>query len=343
MKERDAGVPRRRRDLRKRLEELREERQISPGDAPVLPAALPPSRKADIGDESSRTTQPLADLPPESSSESITGTPPSPRPNPAQESFGSPTIRDRSREDSLAGGRASRADRWRRARRALAPETTTDSREDTPRSRAVPDPAELSVDEWIDPAAAAEDEFSAEFPEVSPFPSTVAYFDLETTGLGAHERVAISGTLRPEGSGLRLRQHLAFDAAQERAALEATLEDFCGVERLVTYNGKTFDLPFLRKRLAWHRLPPLPEELEHLDLLLEIRKTYRRLWSDCSLGTAEIELLKKRRLGPDVPGKEVPLRFADVCAGAPVSLLTPVIRHNRVDLTSLVALHFLRE
>ena len=328
MRETDAGLPRRRRDLKRRLDELRGERARQPAD----PA--PPPLRADV------TPPPRVKQPEVARREIPPTTPPREPPRRSLDS----SSNDRAVPAVPKGeGKSSRADRWRRARRALTDEPSSGVSAPPPRPSAVPDPAQLAVDEWIDPATAAEDEFSPDFPSAVPFPDTVAYFDLETTGLGAHERVAVSGTLRPEGTGLRLRQHLAFDAAQERAALEATLADFAGLELLVTYNGRTFDLPFLKKRLAWHRLPPLPDDLEHLDLLLAIRKQYRGVWPDCSLGTAEIELLKKRRLGPDVPGKEVPLRFADVCAGAPLDLLVPVIRHNRVDLTSLVAIHWGRE
>lgn len=207
------------------------------------------------------------------------------------------------------------------------------------RSRGGPDPATLEVDEWVDPATAPSDHFSPDFPDRLPFGEEVRYFDLETTGLGVQAQIALAGIARPERGGLRIRQLFSFDAAQERALLEKLLGELEGATLLVTYNGRTFDLPFLRRRLAWHRLPSPGETLEHLDLLLEVRRRHRREWEDCSLGRAERQLLGKERTGPDVPGREVPLRFRDVSAGAPSSLLVPVTHHNRIDLTSLVALH----
>ncbi len=205
-----------------------------------------------------------------------------------------------------------------------------------------PDPTLLAVDEWIDPATADPDHFASDFPPRVPFGAEVLYLDLETTGLAAHEFVVIAGTLRPENGGVRLRQHVAFDPAEERRSLQKTLDDLTGVTLIVTYNGRTFDLPFLRKRLRWHRLPDLDPEIEHLDLLTAIRRRHRKEWKDCSLGNAERRLLGKTRTGPDVPGREVPLRVAHVRDGAPISLLVPVIHHNRIDLTSLVALHYQR-
>jgi uncharacterized protein YprB with RNaseH-like and TPR domain len=212
---------------------------------------------------------------------------------------------------------------------------------DTPRPRIPPPPdvTELEVDEKIDPATAPSDHFSSDFPPRCPFDERSLFLDLETTGLTAAERIALAGTLRPEGGALRLRQRFAFDAADERLVLEGLLVEIQNSDVVITYNGRSFDLPFLARRLRWHRLPELPEDLRHIDLLLEVRRRHRREWPDCSLATAEERLLGKQRTGPDVPGREVPRRFADVREGAPVDLLVPVTRHNRIDLTSLVALH----
>ncbi len=178
-------------------------------------------------------------------------------------------------------------------------------------------------------------------PRVDPrsVPEDSIFLDLETTGLGGNSLVALAGTLRREGDRFRLRQLVAFGAADERSVLESLLGEIAHSERVITYNGRSFDLPFLARRLRWHRLPALSCALRHRDLLLEVRRRYRREWPDCSLGTAEQRLLSVRRPAADVPGSEVPRRFADVREGAPPALITPIILHNRFDLTSLVALH----
>jgi len=202
------------------------------------------------------------------------------------------------------------------------------------------DCASLDVDERIDPATAPDDHFGPGFPARCPIAAGTLFLDLETTGLGSGALVALAGTLRTgEDGALRLRQRFAFDPADERGLLEGLLDELGRCVEVVTYNGGSFDLPLLERRLDWHRLPPLPAAPRRVDLLVEVRRRFRGEWPDCTLATVEERLLGKRRLGPDVPGAEVPLRFADVREGAPLALLAPVARHNRIDLTSLVALH----
>ncbi len=258
---------------------------------------------------------------------------------------------DRSSEGRSSERRSSAAHRLRRQSYKLKKEIGNQSgRIDLrgPKCESHPEPAHFDVDEWIDLKDAPEDHFSRHFREsleAIELSSKTLYLDLETTGLGAHEIIALAGTLRPENAGVRLRQNFAFDPAQERRVLQSVLEEVKSVDRLVTYNGRTFDVPFLARRARWHGFPDFKSrldsgELVHVDLLIEVRRRFRRHWSSCSLGMAEERLLHKSRTGPDVPGREVPLRFADVRDGAPGDLLKPVTHHNRIDLTSLVALEW---
>ena len=55
--------------------------------------------------------------------------------------------------------------------------------------------------------------------------------------------------------------------------------------------------------------------------------------------TLEREILGCRRESRDIPGREVPLRFRDYQESGERRHLDPVLYHNRVDLTTLVALH----
>jgi tetratricopeptide (TPR) repeat protein len=110
---------------------------------------------------------------------------------------------------------------------------------------------------------------------------------------------------------------------------------------LVTYNGKTFDMPVLETRWLFHRVPPPWTELAHLDML----HLSRRLWrargdlddAGCRLVMLEHDLFGVTRQG-DVPGMEIPARYFDYIRGGDASLLEPVLHHNRLDLLSLACL-----
>lgn len=194
------------------------------------------------------------------------------------------------------------------------------------------------LEEWIDPARAPSDHFAAGFPAVCPLEPDLVLLDLETTGLSAGDMAFVAGLAIPSDGGLTLHQELAWDLPGERRLLQRVSDRLSTRPRLVTYNGRSFDVPFLRRRLAWHALPPLPDDLEHLDLLIAVRRRFGDELPDCRLATVERLLLGKRRDGPDIPGAEVPALFRYCVEQRRPELLVPVIRHNRVDLTSLAAL-----
>ncbi|MEE2856261.1 MAG: ribonuclease H-like domain-containing protein [Planctomycetota bacterium] len=198
---------------------------------------------------------------------------------------------------------------------------------DTGRSPTIPEDFDAIVDHRVDSDI------------IEQTPHDALFLDLETTGLRADRSLAsMIGFLHREQDSLRLQQWYSGDVRMERRQLERLHRLLERFDRVVTYNGNGFDLPFLRTRWRWHRLSGITGALESEDLLVEVRKRYRKQWPDCRLTTAEERLLATPRQGDDVPGSEAPLRFQDLREGAPVSVIEPVFEHNRRDLISLVAL-----
>ncbi len=83
------------------------------------------------------------------------------------------------------------------------------------------------------------------------FRRRVAYLDIETTGLGPPHSVTVVGLY----DGSRTRTYVAGDNLAQFA------EDIQDYALLVTYNGATFDLPFLR-----YAFPGLQFHQMHVDL-----------------------------------------------------------------------------
>ena len=105
---------------------------------------------------------------------------------------------------------------------------------------------------------------------------------------------------------------------------------------LVTFNGKSFDVPFLRDRAVHHRMR-FPEEIPHLDLLWLARRRWKKDLPDCRLKTLEWRILRRRRAG-DVSGDQIPGLYHDyVKRGEPHRLL-PVFHHNLLDVVAMVEL-----
>jgi uncharacterized protein YprB with RNaseH-like and TPR domain len=170
-------------------------------------------------------------------------------------------------------------------------------------------------------------------------PSAAAVLDLETLGLrGSGVLAFLVGIGVPRGDRLEVDQLLLVDPAEERPLLLAALARLAGRRMLVTYNGRSFDLPALRARLVVNRLDPAALECRmHCDLLVPVRRLFRDRLGPCTLGQAERLLLGLERDG-EVPGAEAPARYNAWLRGAGFAVLAGVVRHNQLDLCATVVL-----
>ena len=186
--------------------------------------------------------------------------------------------------------------------------------------------------------------------EDEPFvalPPPLLFLDLETTGLftGAGTQAFLVGCAAIDGDSIRVRQFLMPGFEHERAVLAALAEWAATHGALVTYNGKTFDVPLIETRFLFHRVPFPLAETPHIDML----HAARRLWrgrpntagpdpdeSSCSLSVLEKHLAGLHRVG-DVPGFEIPSRYFQFVRDGDARPLEAVLEHNRLDLISLAA------
>lgn len=169
-------------------------------------------------------------------------------------------------------------------------------------------------------------------------PAALVYVDTETTGLGgAGAMVFLCGVAQFEGGTLRLRQFLLPGPAYEGGLLGGVGEVLAAAGALVSYNGKSFDVPALETRYVLSRVRPRLRELPHLDLLHPNRRLFRGAFGSHRLAEVERELLGFER-EEDCPSAEVPLRYRWFARTGDPTHILPVLRHNAWDVLSLVAL-----
>jgi len=171
------------------------------------------------------------------------------------------------------------------------------------------------------------------------------FIDLETTGLsgGAGTVAFLVGCGYFDLGAFQVRQFLLTSYASERALLTTVAEFFEGADLIVTYNGKTFDVPMMETRWLFHRMQ-MPDfssaGMPHFDMLHPARRLWKtREGADdggCRLSTLERVLFGVKRVG-DVPGAEIPARFFRFLRSGDPRPLEPVLEHNRLDLVSLAA------
>lgn len=186
----------------------------------------------------------------------------------------------------------------------------------------------------------------------------VVFFDLETTGLsgGAGSCAFLVGCGHFAQDGFRTRQFFLTSFPQEPALLDLVFEWLRHAASVVTFNGKSFDLPMLENRWAFHRMRATLDDTHHLDMLHTARRLWRSRsmggprvegvafgsWDDgpragCSLQALERALLGVVRSG-DPDGWQIPSLYFDYVRTGEAECLEPVLEHNRLDLISLAGL-----
>ena len=172
-----------------------------------------------------------------------------------------------------------------------------------------------------------------------PRPEDLLFLDTETTGLagGTGTLPFLLGLARVEAGGLRLRQYFLTGFRGEQALLEHARTWLREGKHLVSYNGKTFDVPLLLTRHRLRRLAWPLEAKPHLDLLHPTRAAFASLWPDCRLQTAEVELLGFHR-PDDLPGWLVPQVWSEFVRSGVLGEVPRILEHNRLDVITLAAL-----
>jgi uncharacterized protein len=170
-------------------------------------------------------------------------------------------------------------------------------------------------------------------------PSDALFLDTETTGLsgGTGTMAFLIGLGWFEEGHFQVRQILARDFGEEKAALTYLKEIAARKKFLVTFNGKAFDVNLLTTRFIMNRLQGDLAGLPHLDLLHPARRLLGHRLENCRLATLESDVLGVRREG-DIPGWEIPQRYFDWLRRRDPRLLAGIFEHNRLDVVSMATL-----
>lgn len=165
------------------------------------------------------------------------------------------------------------------------------------------------------------------------------FLDTETTGLsGGAGTVAFeigAGWIEPRG--MVIRQYIMRDYGQEADMLREIASLIARADTIVTFNGKSFDLPLLESRMVMNRIRVHVTDMPHLDLLHAARRVYKLRLRRCNLTALEEAVLGKTRCD-DLPGAQVPERYFTYLKTGEFALLEDVLRHNFDDVRSLAEL-----
>jgi len=169
----------------------------------------------------------------------------------------------------------------------------------------------------------------------------LVFLDTETTGLsgGTGTLAFLIGIAWFNNDGFKLVQLVIDDPSEEPAMLLELANLIEGKEAVVTYNGKSFDIPLIRSRYILNRLPFPFIDWGHLDLLHLSRRIWRHRLSSRTLKDLEQEILHIPRSDDEVPGWMIPEIYFNFLRTGDGSQLSNVVYHNAMDIISLAALY----
>lgn len=124
------------------------------------------------------------------------------------------------------------------------------------------------------------------------YAKNICFLDIETTGLSSkYNEIILIGALCLEDGYTHITQFFANHIDKEEKLLDTFREFLTKFEYIITYNGNSFDLPFLRKKLEYYNLSHSIDQIPHLDLLRLVRKNKDILkLENCRLKTVEKSL-----------------------------------------------------
>ncbi len=167
-----------------------------------------------------------------------------------------------------------------------------------------------------------------------------AFIDTETTGLsgGAGIYTFLIGVGRFEGDEFHLAQFFMRDPAEEAGQLAALEAFLAPCEAIVSYNGKSFDMPHLKTRYSAHGWQAPLQNAAHVDLLHLARRIWQERLPSRTLGEIEFHILGLERAEEDIPGWQIPDLFFEYLRTKNAQPLKSVFYHNDMDVVSMAAL-----
>ena len=164
----------------------------------------------------------------------------------------------------------------------------------------------------------------------------LAIIDIETMGLFGRPIILV-GVANVGKRGVRTQQFLVRDVSEEACALSEFTSNLRSDCAFVSFNGRCFDVPFIRERIAYYGLGS--DQVfgnPHFDVLHFTRRAFRDKLANCRLETVEKHLGIHR--GINIPGALVPEFYDSYQRSGNVGPLVAIVEHNKQDLITLAQL-----
>lgn len=166
------------------------------------------------------------------------------------------------------------------------------------------------------------------------------YFDIETTGLNSKydSIILICAAFYYSDNKILIRQYFSEDIKDEKSIILYFLEDIASMKRCINFNGNTFDLPFLKKRISNLSInEPILDNMESIDILSYLRPL-KKLWNFENLKLKTVEKFFSIERQDTISGKESVDMYKLYQKTKNDSLKEKILLHNYEDVKHLILL-----
>lgn len=158
------------------------------------------------------------------------------------------------------------------------------------------------------------------------------FFDIETTGLSADiSSITLIGCCDMDRN---ITQWFNEDGFSQKQILSDFLAFIKSYDTLITFNGTTFDLPFLTSKIKEFKLNASFDRYEHLDLY-QILKPYKNLWGLKNFRQKNLEEYLGFHRTDKLSGKKLIKTYQNYLEKGDTKDKEAVLLHNREDLLGL--------
>lgn len=174
----------------------------------------------------------------------------------------------------------------------------------------------------------------------------ISVFDIETTGLyPKHDKIILIGFVHiiPSKGDGELVQFFAETPEDEKNILFEATREICESDILITYNGRSFDMPFLFARCEKHEIPC--RNIFNLDLYQLVRNysTLKNVMGSLSQKSMEVFMQIDHLRSDEISGGESVNLYNEYLENATTSfgseaLLNKILLHNKDDVLQLTRL-----
>jgi len=168
--------------------------------------------------------------------------------------------------------------------------------------------------------------------ELIDIPPNHFVFDIETTGLNStYSKVILIGIMFNQNNKTIIKQFFANTEDDEKELLLSFVDSIKNYKNHITFNGLTFDIPFLNNRLKKHNINFSICKNNDIDILKLIKPFKEKLsLSDCKLKTIEKYLGIYRE--DTISGKESVDLYKDYTLNQDINLKEKILLHNYEDI-----------